>query len=916
MSYPTGDSLTVRIRIAFGASIAADPNTWAWTDVTTWWHTPDDVRIGWGRSTGAGQAEESTLTLTLKNTDGRFTAYDARSPYWPNVRRWTPISYDVDLGDGVGWRNRFSGFIRKWPLTWPGGTPFMALAPIEAVGVLGRLGRGNPPERSPMRRAIEGTQPVAYWPGEDGELSDQAGAATAGQPPLVASGTVEFKAVENYTFATSTTVFGTTALADLAAGGKLAARLSGEATAATAGGPWTVHTAILVDTLSTLSGDVVLLEWTTAGGTYTRWQVKVTTTSRTQLVGITAGGSSTLLIDHPSAAPTFHHYSASASVSGGTVTVRLQTSNSVNLTTTFGGTLGGVTSVAVNATGVTSTSAMPAGHVAVWAAAPIPVAILGATDAYGAFVREARRSWLGETATDRLVRLCAEDGIPLEMPAVPADSVQRMGVQPTAKPADLRQECEAVDGGLLYESGFGLGYLPRASRYNAPVELTIDNAAGQLGMPFAPVDDDQALRNRWTVERINGSSYTAVDPQSVELQGEIEASVRLNLLGDSLLPDQGEWRLHLSTAQEPRYQSVSVNVAAHRELAAAWCACRPGSRIQVTNPPAQNVPGVVDQVVVGATETYRGRRYWRVSLNVEPASPWDVATADGPQRAAGDGSALGVALGAGDTAAVITATPENGPWTQNPGNFPLPVRIGGEQVTVSAIAPVLTETFTRTVSGGWGSPDVGPAYVYAPSPGQFAVGGGEGLIGVNATGTTFAATVPDIGGDLDVVVRLRADAVAVGGFYQQMVRYRVGAGYVESVIRYHITGQIDLLLQTQSTVLAAVGNVLPYGAGSPFLLHIQAFGPTVRHTLWPAANSEPAWSSSVTNAPTGTGDSFALAAFRDAANSQAGMALAFDSVTFRTPQRATISARGANGVQRSWPAGTEVDVWQPAVAAL
>lgn len=35
-----------------------------------------------------------------------------------------------------------------------------------------------------------------------------------------------------------------------------------------------------------------------------------------------------------------------------------------------------------------------------------------------------------------------------------------------------------------------------------------------------------------------------------------------------------------------------------------------------------------------------------------------------------------------------------------------------------------------------------------------------------------------------------------------------------------------------------------------------------------------------------------------------------------SPQTATITARGVNGVQRAWPPGTEVDVWFPAIAPL
>ncbi|TDC81910.1 hypothetical protein E1193_13490 [Micromonospora sp. KC606] len=718
MSYATGDSLAVRVRIAFGASIAADPATWTWTDVTAWWHVPDDVTIGWGRSSGAEHAEFSTMSLTLKN-DGRFTAYNPLSPYWPNVRKWTPIEFDIDLGDGAGWRNRFSGFIRRWPLTWPGRSGLMALARIDAVGILGRIGRGQPPARSPMQRTISASSPVAYWPGEDGVLSSQAGAATSGVAPLTVGGVVEFQPVDDYVGLNGlTTRYGTTALANLAGGGSLSAQLPAAAVAATAGGPWTMHVAMQVNTFEALPADVVVLEWTTSGGTYTRWQIVVTTTNRTQVVAYTAAGAATTLIDHGSATPTFDTYAVSASVSGGTVTVKLYR-DAVTPSTTFAGSLGGITSVAVNPTRTTMTVDMPAGHLAVWAADSPPVARSGFIDSYGGFVRESRRSWQFEAATDRLVRLCAEDGVPLAMPAVPAIAVQRMGWQTPDRSQALHEECEAVDGGLLYESGFGLGYLPRSARYNPPVVLTIDADAGQLGSPFEPVDDDQRLRNQWTVERAEGSSATVADPVSIVLQGRIEASVTLNLSSDAPLGDHAGWRLHLSTVDEPRYPAVSINLAAAPELATAWCSCRPGSRIQVVNPPEQNVPGTVDQIVVGATEVYRGRRSWRATMNVEPAAPWLVATASGPQRAAAAGSTLAADITAGALSLSLTTTAD-GLWTTKASAFPLDLLVGGERVTVSAItgtsSPQPATVTARAVNGVSRSWPAGtPVQVWSPA---------------------------------------------------------------------------------------------------------------------------------------------------------------------------------------------------------
>jgi hypothetical protein len=714
MSYLTGDSLAVRIRIAFGAAIAADPSTWTWTDVTAWWHTPDDVRIGWGRSSGAGQAETSTLALTLKNTDGRFTAYDPRSPYWPNVRKWTPIEYDINLGDGAGWRNRFSGYIRKLPLTWPGASPFMALAPIEAVGVLGRIGRGNPPERSAMRRTIPATGAIAYWPIEDGADSSEVGSAHPGHDPLSITGPVSFAPIESWADSRGYEVrYGTAALADVSAGAVLSASVPPSVTAATAtASGWTVAVAADVGNLPALSTDLVLLEVYTPGGTFVRWRMLLTKTNRTQIIGYTAGGTATWVVDDPSSFGAMVPHNMTVFQDGvGVVRAGFSWSSvgGYEGTGSVAGTVAGVTGVSVNPTAVTSTEPVPVGHLAVWPGHDLPAVdirdgkvILALFGFSWTGIVTGASGPTGERATTRLARLAAEDGIAITVPAVASADQVMMGVQHPGTSVALYQQCETADLGLLYEHRFGLGYLPRVARYNSPATLIIDAAAGQLGMPFDPVDDDRMLRNLWTVERIDGSSAVAADQESIEFQGPVEGTVPggVNLAKDADLPGQAAWRLRLSTVQEPSYPSVSINVAAHRELAAAWCACKPGSRIQVVNPPAQNVPGVVDQVIVGATETYRGRLSWRVTLNVEPAAPWDVAEVDGEQRVPADGSTLAVGVSSSATSMQLSSTAANGGWTTDPADFPLPVRIGGEQVTVSSITGTgLTQTATITARG-------------------------------------------------------------------------------------------------------------------------------------------------------------------------------------------------------------------------
>ncbi|MFY1658581.1 hypothetical protein [Micromonospora sp. WMMD1274] len=702
MAYTDGDPLVVRIRIAFGASIAADPNTWAWTDVTAWWHASDEIRIEWGRSPGAQQAETSKMFFTLKNPDPRFTAFDARSPYWPNVRKWTPIQYDIDLGDGSGWRNRFSGYIRKWPLTWPGGSGKMALAKIEAVGVLGRLARGKPPRRSALRRTIAATSPVVYYPGEDGVVAGQAGSEVAGAGPLAVSGVVEFKPVDDYKLSTSTVRYGTSAVPDLSGGGTLSATFPG--IAAATGSQWTVHAMAKIEP-SNASDKIVVMEWTTPGGTSGRWQLVVTKTSRIQVFAFDAAGASTMVVDYSGVIITFTSIAVSAQQVGGNVQVTARQTGFDLATGTIAGTIAGVTSITVNATGTTSTAPMPAGHIAVWATTNVPYRTSSAQDSYVAeYVSEPAKSYRQEAAVNRLARLTAEDGVRLTAPPVPANMVTRMGWQAPDVPTALYQECEDADLGLLYETGFGLGYLPRAARYNAPVALTIDAAVRQLGASFEPVDDDQMLRNRWTVERREGSTATAEDKDSIDKQGELEGtSNNLNLATDLTLQDQARFRLRLATVQEPRYPNISFTPSNSRGLAAAWCACKPGSRVQVINPPAQHVPGVVDQLIVGATEIYDGRRSWKVTLNTVPARPWDVATVDGPQRVAADGTTLTSDVTAAALSVQITSTAANGRWTTRPAAFPLDMLIGGEHVIATAITGTgLTQTVTlsaRAVNG-------------------------------------------------------------------------------------------------------------------------------------------------------------------------------------------------------------------------
>ncbi|HEY9416415.1 MAG TPA: hypothetical protein VIQ30_16790, partial [Pseudonocardia sp.] len=671
------------------------------------WATGSAEPAGW-HATGTDDS------LTLPGGVGvRTGVASGNTNTKPVVASYESVTVHVD---------RFCGFVSSWPPRWdPTGND--STVPIQADGVLRRLSQGSPPARSPLRRTILATSPAAYWPGEDGAASKQLASAVAGHPAMTVTGSAGFVQVQDF----GTTVvqrYGSSALVNLASGARLAADVPGEVTTATAT-QWTVHVRGDVDP-AVISGDFVVAEWTTPGGTWVKWQVVVTALDSKVIAYNTAGSPTTMVTGGLpiGLAP----WSVTAEQVGGNIFINYRPNTPVFIA----GTLAGVSSIASNTTGVTATDQVTVGHFAVWPTITLPYNSLETeTDSYGELIQSVGLSARYEAANVRLDRLCAEDGVQLTIPAVSAEAVARMGWQPAGTPLDLYRQCEATDQGVLHELGFGLGYLPRDFRYNRPVALTLDYAAGQVAPPFEPVDDDQLLHNRVTVRRVDGSEATAEDADSVAKVGPYEQSVSVSIsAGSSIANDDlpllnhASWRTRVGSTPVMRWPLIRVNLARSPELIDAVLSARVQSRLAVDNPPSQAVGDDIDVLVEGYAETI-GYTEWLVGFNTSPAAVWDVATVDGEQRVAADGSTLAADLTAGGTSMLLLSTPENGPWTEDPSEMPLDMRVGGERVTASAIGPTLSDAFGRTVASGWGSADTGQAWTTSPS-GDHSTGSGVG----------------------------------------------------------------------------------------------------------------------------------------------------------------------------------------------
>lgn len=319
-------------------------------------------------------------------------------------------------------------------------------------------------------------------------------------------------------------------------------------------------------------------------------------------------------------------------------------------------------------------------------------------------------AWTGETAGNRIIRLCQEQNVPLSFVGDP-DDTERMGKQGIKDLLDLLRECAESDGGVLDDHTRLLAkrYRTRSALYRQDVALTLDYAEGEPAPPLQPTSDDQAVRNDITAKRVGGSSARstqevgplnvndpATDPLGV---GRYDSEVSLSLHSDAQLADQAGWRRHLGTVDEDRYPTIRVNLGRDPHLSAAVEALTPGDRVQIINPPSWLPPATIDQLAQGGQEVLGPFKH-EVDLVCTPAAPWLVTVvSDGTdeERVDTDGSELASDFDAGTDTSMSVAVTAGPLWTTAAGEFPLEITTGGVVLEVTAISGASSpQTFTIT----------------------------------------------------------------------------------------------------------------------------------------------------------------------------------------------------------------------------
>lgn len=673
-----------------------------WVDISPYVLYDDRVRITRGRKDEESRSGPSECRLTLKNQDRRFSMRNTTGPYYGMLRRNTRIRVSLDPGSGRS--TRFTGFISEWPPEFRSQND--RFVPIEANGPLRRLGQGESLSSSPEYGSIiarSGTDLFQYWPLEGGSDTGDGANALPNKPTF---GAVDFIWADDSDMAGSKAL--PKVLEATSTGGSyrgLAFTTGGSSTA------WTLSMWFKGTTTTVGFFYTRLLFWEGApSGAASAWEVNI---------GQSAGGAEI----YTAMNGTDRSHAAGTPYDGNwhmvTVTAQQTSANNIACKLYYDGVVGTTTSTANPFTldSIKTIVLLPdaadfgaiehwAGHVACFNSA------LSATTI--AALYSAGVGYVGETPETRFLRLAAEDGLTGVVNELVTDT-QTMGAQRQDEFLTLLRDCESTAEGLLDETfDAALRLHSRTSRYLPPVALQLDYAQGQLADGFEVTDDDQLIRNKWTITRDGGDSASAMltgtggeqYALSITDVGLYDDSATVSLSTDAQAGDHAAWRLRLGTVDEPRWPKLKFALHRDPSLIPGWLACDISSRVQMINPPADvGTYAPIEQIIEGYDEEF-DQFLWDVTLNCTPYSGQRAFLLDDPaSRYDCGGSTLTSALDATTTSVALTIT-DNCVWRHDDGDFTVLIEgaYSSEIVTVTAVGaatgtyPLQSQTLTVTRS--------------------------------------------------------------------------------------------------------------------------------------------------------------------------------------------------------------------------
>ncbi|GFH36640.1 hypothetical protein [Streptomyces pacificus] len=854
----------------------------------------------------------------VANPDFRSLAEDTTSFADSAGRTWTTAGA-ATITDR---EYRMVGEVPTWEPKW-GTSGRDVWTPVEASGIQRRLGQGQKPLDSTLRRRIPAGVPLAYWPMEEGRDATQAYSAIPGGAALTVSG-LDFEGDDS--------LGGSAPLPKL----RNPASMRGVVPRSSAAG-WHAEMVYFLPTMPASQTEILRVD--VAGSTMSTAVVYASTAgiriearSGGDVLAFFLYTNATAVADFAGAWNRLQLFVSDAGGGQTNVCARWLDTSAGGGHWTAATLITGAQGAAVGVAGTwgAATEGMALGHLAVFDVA-------GSGLAPGVTIYEgADDGFAGETSLDRLSRLSSEEASTIDLTWVDGDtsrSSEAMGPQRPVELLDLLYECAETDGGILYErrDRLGMAYRDRTSLYNQPAALTLDYAAGEVAPPLEPVEDDQDLRNDITRTREGGSSARVVlesGPLSVQPPpagvGVYDDAQTRSLALDAQVVQIAGWDLHLGTWDEARYRAVTVNLHRHPGLIPAVLGLDIGDKIVIENPPEWLPPGPIELLIQGTSETL-GLRRWSITFLCTPAGPWAVGVLEDPVlgRLDTDGAILSTAASTSDTALEVHTDTTVGPrWIDTAGYgamFPFDVKAGGERMTVSAITN-RSDSFPRTVASTWGTATSGQAWTeVGGAASDRSVNGSRGVITLAGSVSTirFQRLVATHVADAEVRVRLSASAVATGASAVPgvLLRYVDTGTFYRARVHFSTGGNMFLSVTRDTTQIGSSPSApYTYTAGQEFEFRVRLAGHTMQLKVWPVGQAEPAGWQHTETVVTGQIDAGGIgvtgSAFSGLTN--VGLELRYDAYEVVTPQLFTVT----RSISKAHAAGTPVSLHDPMRLAL
>lgn len=619
----------------------------------------------------------------------------------PNTWTVTGDSFARISSDRVRFVGELSSLPQAWDITGKD-----VYVPVTASGPIRRLTQGASPLDSPMYRNFNQYTPAGYWPLEDSAGSTQASTPVSSALPAIATA-VTFGA-------TPTGLPGASAVAQFQ---DATSRLQFTLPRVTSTG--TISWVFYVRVPSTLPGSAAVIATLLTSGTAAQVRVGLSaTTWDTTFLDSNGAVLATSSVANGSINPStgWVGYNLLLQTSGSDMTYSIRW----DAIQAFGGGVGPVTisgaRVGVPTGGYTGSSNDASFYTAQTSQWFFSTSSLDlSSDAF----RKASSAWAGETAAARLARLAQEQSQPIEITGMAADS-EPMGYQLIDTFMANVYDCAETDGGILGECRdlLALSYRTRTALENR-TDVTLDYSQSHFSDVPLPTEDDQAFTNDVTVSRAGGSSARAQrtdGPTSVSDPpagvGRYRTAITRNAYTDDRLPSIAGWNMIVGSWDDARYPLLPIGM--HRPeiqnsatLAGQIMQLNLGDTAILANLPSWLPPDSVPELIQGYTETL-DKFLWSISYNATPAGPYAVPILGSDvsePRADATSHTLGGSMDTTATSATFTTPADSAVWvdsTNYPAEFPIPVKIGGEVMSVTAITGTTspqTATVIRSVNG-------------------------------------------------------------------------------------------------------------------------------------------------------------------------------------------------------------------------